>query len=553
MTNNSFAQVQNSPAYVRLQSTTPGVQQNGNSNINGTSIAGAFNAVTGVANAFAVRAENTSSATSATALYASASASSGQTTGAQLAAPSPDGIGVLGTGGNKGGSFIGQAATSYGVYGEGANIGGWFVGRNSNGTGVYGNAAGQGVLGQSTNGKGVYGLSSSSQGLYGETTTGSSAIWGRTNSASSFAGNAAIYGSATSCTGVFGQSTNGRGLYGKSTNDIAVWGETSSSNYAIVGMNFGGGGGITGQCSTGRGLYGKSVSDIGVWGETEANNYAVVGVNLGTGSGGGVYGQSSNNPNSSGLAIYGLNPNAVGNCIAGECRGNGTGVTGRTLTGVGVAGFSNPGGGQYFPGSAVNGHSTNAFGVAGICDANGSAGVIGVGNNGAWGMYCQGSFGATGTKAFEIDHPLDPENKLLDHYCAEGPEPLLVYRGNVVLNSRGEATVALPDYFDAINRDVTYQLTAIGAAAPDLHVSQRVQNNRFGIAGGKAGLEVSWTVTGVRNDKYVQTYGAPVEKAKPANMRGRYLRPELYGASKEMAMYRTVPASSLAQNTPTGK
>ena len=33
----------------------------------------------------------------------------------------------------------------------------------------------------------------------------------------------------------------------------------------------------------------------------------------------------------------------------------------------------------------------------------------------------------SGVKAFRIDHPLDPENKYLLHYCAEGPEPLNVY------------------------------------------------------------------------------------------------------------------------------
>lgn len=40
---------------------------------------------------------------------------------------------------------------------------------------------------------------------------------------------------------------------------------------------------------------------------------------------------------------------------------------------------------------------------------------------------------------------------------------LNVYRGNVVLDSNGEATVTLPDYFDAVNINFSYNLTSIGS------------------------------------------------------------------------------------------
>jgi hypothetical protein len=41
-----------------------------------------------------------------------------------------------------------------------------------------------------------------------------------------------------------------------------------------------------------------------------------------------------------------------------------------------------------------------------------------------------------------------------------------VYNGNVVTDKRGMATVVLPDYFKALNRDFRYQLTVVGQFAP---------------------------------------------------------------------------------------
>ncbi len=148
-------------------------------------------------------------------------------------------------------------------------------------------------------------------------------------------------------------------------------------------------------------------------------------------------------------------------------------------------------------------------------------------------MWSQGRSGASGTKLFCIDHPLDPANKYLQHYCSEGPEPLNVYSGTIVLGPDGEAWVELPEYFGAINNDLRYQLTCVGAFAP-VFVAQEVMNNWFRIAGGFPGLKVSWEVKGVRVDPYVRTYGAPVEVEKPTASRGRFLHPELYGQPAHM-------------------
>lgn len=178
-------------------------------------------------------------------------------------------------------------------------------------------------------------------------------------------------------------------------------------------------------------------------------------------------------------------------------------------------------------GEATTGAGT-AFGVYGTVNPSNASG---------WGVYSNGRLGASGTKSFMIDHPLDPEGAMLLHYSCESPEPQNRYNGNAVLDGRGMATVQLPDYFSAINTDFRYQLTAIGAPGPSLYIAQEVVNNGFVIAGGQPGMKVSWEVTAKRSDRFVQQMGAPVEVRKAPEQQGKYLMPELYGQSQDKAMY----------------
>lgn len=157
-------------------------------------------------------------------------------------------------------------------------------------------------------------------------------------------------------------------------------------------------------------------------------------------------------------------------------------------------------------------------------------GVVGHGTNkgvygeaptteGNYGVYCDGNMYTTGTQnsassLLTIDHPQDPEHKWLSHAHIGAPEPLNIYRGTVTLDASGAATVSLPGYFAALNGDVSYQLTAIGAAAPSLHVAQEVRGNQFRVAGGVAGQKVSWQVTGVRQDAYAAAHPLRVETRK---------------------------------------
>ncbi len=171
-----------------------------------------------------------------------------------------------------------------------------------------------------------------------------------------------------------------------------------------------------------------------------------------------------------------------------------------------------------------------------------------------YGVYAQGRLGASGTKSFRIDHPDEPTEKYLLHYSTESPEVLNFYRGTVVLDDAGEASVEMPAYFARINASPSYQLTAVGSPMPNLHVSREIDEIAllmgaeaepgspvsacsFRIAGGSPGGKVSWRVEAVRNDRWVRTGGAPVEVAKEPGEIGTYQNPELYGLPVEMGTF----------------
>jgi hypothetical protein len=200
-------------------------------------------------------------------------------------------------------------------------------------------------------------------------------------------------------------------------------------------------------------------------------------------------------------------------------------------------------GGQAYQGGigimAVGGTSNWTGGGDGI-DAYAGSGSIAPGYagffNGDLNVY--GNMGASGTvtgsvKNFRIDHPADPANKYLYHASVESSEMMNIYAGNVVLDGNGSATVQLSEWFEALNTDFRYQLTAIGAAAPGLHVSEEVANHQFSIAGGVPAMKVSWQVTAIRHDAFAQAHPMQVEVEKPANERGYYLNPDLYGQPDE--------------------
>lgn len=166
---------------------------------------------------------------------------------------------------------------------------------------------------------------------------------------------------------------------------------------------------------------------------------------------------------------------------------------------------------------------------------------------GAWAGYfdgwttCKGTLEVQGnlTKAagsFRIDHPLDPENKFLQHSFVESPDMKNIYDGNVVTDQNGDATVTMPDWFDALNRDFRYQLTVIGQFAQAI-VSEKLHGNTFRIKTDRPNVEVSWQVTGIRQDAYANSHRIEVEVAKKPHEVGLYIDPVAFGKPAEMQLH----------------
>jgi hypothetical protein len=345
------------------------------------------------------------------------------------------------------------------------------------------------VLSSTGTGKGVLGTSNSSTGMgvmgWNKSTTGQAI---------------GVYGVSDSATGA--------GVFGRAT-------EGSGANAGVYGTAF---------SDFGYGVLGSSVDNIGVKGEatsTVAPNY-------------GVYGTT---PSRNGRGVYGLASASNGTAYGGYFQSNadqGAAVYGKATSLSTLNGLVQYGG--LFIADGPNGR-----GVWGIHSnsAAGGAGVVGQNSNG-FGVFAYGDMGCSGNKSFQIDHPLDPENKYLRHYCAEGPEPRNVYQGHVTTGANGYAWIDLPDYFNEINRDPEYTLTVIDSSDDFVlaKVTHKVEANRFQIRTSKPGVLVSWRVEGIRNDLWVQRHGAPVEVDKEGWEKGKYQHPELYGAGRDMGLNR---------------
>jgi hypothetical protein len=218
-----------------------------------------------------------------------------------------------------------------------------------------------------------------------------------------------------------------------------------------------------------------------------------------------------------------------------------------------------------------NGYSSFAYvGVEGVgADRNaasGGAGMMalggqggGAGNTGGIGLHAkagEGSNGATkgraglfegdveitgklmvtsGIKMFHIDHPLDPENKYLNHAAIESSEVLNIYSGNIITDNNGDAVVTLPAWFEALNKDFRYQLTVFGTFAQAI-VAEKIKGNRFAIKTNASQVEVSWQVTGVRSDPGTRKFNFDVEEEKPQRHRGYFLNPDAYNQPAEKSI-----------------
>lgn len=249
------------------------------------------------------------------------------------------------------------------------------------------------------------------------------------------------------------------------------------------------------------------------------------------------------------LEAHNNHPDGPG--IVGESFNSGIGVFGISHSGIGIIG-------QGFDDTGVLGQSSNGFGVEGtgfsgvrgFGTGKGAAGVVGEspleGTNatGVFGIARQGTAGffsgrvhATGgmsssASITQVDHPNDPANKYLYHAGITSPDMKNFYDGTVTTDETGLATVSLPEYFTAYNRDYRYQLTVVGQFAQAI-IAEKIHDNRFTIKTDKPGVEVSWQVTGIRHDIWAESQQFSVEEEKPALERGSYLHPNLFGEREE--------------------
>ena len=248
-----------------------------------------------------------------------------------------------------------------------------------------------------------------------------------------------------------------------------------------------------------------------------------------------------------GSGVVGVGGDSVdGNGLVAGAGVVALGGRGDVVNGVGLAAEG---------GGAVGGSGTDRSGGVGVT-ASGGAGK-GTGKRGGTGISARGGTGLGGalngfagffsgdvqvlgvlTKlggSFKIDHPLDPENKYLSHSFVESPDMMNVYNGNITTDQSGLAVVELPDYFESLNRDFRYQLTAIGQFAQVI-VAEKVKGNRFTIQTNVPGVEVSWQVTGIRQDAWANKNRIQVEEPKSEKERGHYLHPESFGKEKERSI-----------------
>ncbi len=396
-----------------------------------------------------------------------------------------------------------------GIYGRSDSAAGvWGQSLSSNG--IYGySTTGNGAYGYSLNGLGVLGASSTNHGVYGSTASANFAgVFGANNALNA----RGVWGSATNgadAAGVYGESSAGRGVFGESQTGSGVRGQ-ANSGAGVYGFSFSGRG-TWGVSQTSYGAMGQSNGNHGVYGWTTAAKFA------------GVHGQSTNQDGIGvlGEGVVSTNPSTPGGTnqtsIGVYGTAGGYGVVGVGFAGHGVAGYGSFLGASIYGGSGINGDKA------------------------AWAGYFNGDVVVDGKLtvnnnfAARTDHPLDPANKYLNQSFVESPERMSMQNGNITTDANGEATVTLPDYFQAMSGEFRYQLTVVGQFAQAI-IAQKIEGNRFTIKTDKPNVEVSWQVTGIRQDATAAASRKPVEELKPEAERGHYLRPAAFGQPEEKSI-----------------
>jgi hypothetical protein len=430
------------------------------------------------------------------------------------------------------------------------------VDNEGTGSAIRGDSEGEdGIIGWSgaSTKSGVYGYSVNGIGITGRSEGNNHGVFGATlTSDTAFAG---VYGRGVN-RGVIGEATgiNGMGVYAKG-GEAGFAGHFSGGQKGIkINLTPGDAKYYIGQFTTidGESYSVDSSSYIGdvmrIYGDGNSVNTGYDAMVDGAMVNYGFYADVTNftvvDP---GYSYYGVSARAGGgNANYGVMTSANTGSSGLAndsltcgLYSTGSNGKLNYGGLMYAIGIDTN-YAIYTEAIAGARNY----GIYAKAPTGAsdWAGYFEGDVSVTGTffggtKYFKIDHPLDPANKYLIHSCVESSEQKNVYDGVALLDSDGGAIVELPEYFEALNRDFRYQLTAIGAPGPNLYIAEEVEDNSFTIAGGTPGSKVSWMITGIRNDAAAQSRPMQTEVDKPVSEQGTYLDPMAYGLGEEYGIH----------------
>jgi hypothetical protein len=360
------------------------------------------------------------------------------------------------------------------------------------------------------------------------TAAGATGVFGVVAPTSPHATSAAVRGTNN------GTNSNGYGVFGSHASaGTGVHGQSSPNGIGVSGNGYYG--------LYGTGTYGGFLSG-GTYGCFGSGTYGVYGSGSYGCYGSGTYGCYGSG---SSYGVYGTSGSGFG------VRGNSTssvGVAGYSSSSNAVQGVSTDGPGifaQSTNSSGVDGRSTKGNGVQGISSSG--TGVLGQSSTGYAGFFF-GNVGVQGTLSksagsFVIDHPLEPATKTLTHSFVESDEMKNVYDGAVTTDASGYATVKLPTWFEALNKDFRYQLTAVGRH--EVWIEKELSRGAFVVGSGSPRVKVFWQVTGVRQDAYANAHRLPVESDKPKEQRGKYLHPELFGHGVQHRMT-SVPVGEAA-------
>jgi hypothetical protein len=268
----------------------------------------------------------------------------------------------------------------------------------------------------------------------------------------------------------------------------------------------------------------------------------VTGESVGIHGSGGRFGVLGTSEGAGNYGVYGYADGTGSSALGGGAAAPGAYGAHLGVTGAGSVAVHGEAAGE--GSTAVNGvsHAGRSAGVHGVAYGDESAGVLADASpalGASHALWAEGSSHVNGalthsSAGFKIDHPIRPATHYLSHSVVESNERKTVYDGLVTLDGRGRAVVELPEWFEALNNDFRYQLTALGAPSPELHVAEEVRENRFEIAGGVAGGRVSWLITGVRKDAAASAEVLEIEPQKSDAQVGAYLRPELHGGQRSL-------------------